>query len=106
MPDPAAVFAALGDPARLALVRSLVEGPQRSSALAERAGLTRPTASKHLRVLHEAGLVEVALDPDDHRARRYALSEGGFQEAQAFLAEVEVFWEGQLQAFKAFAEDR
>ncbi|MCB9741736.1 MAG: helix-turn-helix transcriptional regulator [Alphaproteobacteria bacterium] len=106
MPEPDAVFAALADPTRRDIVRALAAGAERPSELAERLGLTRPTMSRHLRVLHEAALVEVSLDAEDHRVRRYALRREGFQGAQAFLAEVEAFWEDQLAAFQAFVEQR
>ncbi|MCB9742402.1 MAG: winged helix-turn-helix transcriptional regulator [Alphaproteobacteria bacterium] len=106
MPEPDEVFAALGDPVRVAVVRALLEGPERSSALAERLGLARPKMSKHLRVLLDAGLVEVQVDPEDHRAREYHLRRAGFAHAQDFLAEVEAFWQDQLAAFKHFAEQQ
>lgn len=60
-PDPAAFFAALADPTRLALVRllaSLPEGHRQCvRALAWRLGVSQPAVSQHLRVLREIGLV-------------------------------------------------
>ncbi|MBX2803737.1 MAG: metalloregulator ArsR/SmtB family transcription factor, partial [Myxococcales bacterium] len=104
MPDPAAAFAALGDPVRLALIRALLDGPVRSSQLAQRVGIARPAASRHLRVLGDAGLVRAEVDASDHRVRIYSLSPHGFEDPRAFLDEVETFWRGQLSAFAAFAE--
>jgi len=59
--DQAAVFAVLGDPTRLRLLKLL--GQQREpnalcvNALAHVLGVTQPAVSQHLRVLKQAGLV-------------------------------------------------
>lgn len=49
---------ALADSTRLDLVRSLAGGEKAVGLLAEQAELTMYTASRHLKVLREAGLVE------------------------------------------------
>ena len=55
---PATVFAALGDPTRLALVGRLSVGAPLSIArLAEGSALTRQAVTKHLSVLEAANLV-------------------------------------------------
>lgn len=54
------VFAALADPVRRSLLRSLVQGPARVSDLAAHHPISRPAVSRHLRLLGEAGLVTVA----------------------------------------------
>ncbi len=57
-PEPAALFAALGDPTRLAVVRQLAAGVALSAtALAQDAAVTRQAIVKHLQVLEAAGLV-------------------------------------------------
>ena len=54
----AALFAALGDETRLALVGILADGvPQSISRLAERSPLTRQAVTKHLAILEAANLV-------------------------------------------------
>ncbi len=51
-------FAALGDPTRLALVHALItKGEQNVTALVEAVKTTAANASKHLKILREAGLV-------------------------------------------------
>jgi ArsR family transcriptional regulator len=52
-------FKALADPARLAIVNHLA-GRAEACVCEFRLGLSQPTVSHHLRVLREAGLVEVA----------------------------------------------
>jgi ArsR family transcriptional regulator, arsenate/arsenite/antimonite-responsive transcriptional repressor len=57
----AARFKALGDPARVAIVNRLAgAGEVCTCELTEPLELSQPTVSHHLRVLKEAGLVEVA----------------------------------------------
>lgn len=52
-------FSALAEPNRFHIVELLREGPLSVGEIADRLGLNQPQASKHLRVLSEAGLVEV-----------------------------------------------
>src|SRR5919198_15992 len=55
----AARFKALSDPARVAIVNRLA-GEEEVCVCQFRVGLSQPTVSHHLRVLREAGLIEVA----------------------------------------------
>lgn len=55
----AARFKALADPARVAIVNRLA-GADEVCVCQFRLGLSQPTVSHHLRVLREAGLIEVA----------------------------------------------
>jgi DNA-binding transcriptional ArsR family regulator len=57
-PAPDVVFKMLADPTRRAIFERLVQdGEQTVRALTERAGVSQPAVSKHLRVLRLAGLV-------------------------------------------------
>jgi DNA-binding transcriptional ArsR family regulator len=98
------IFVALADPARLAAVRLLRKKPLRSSEIATALSLSRPLASRHLRVLRRAGVVEERSEHDDARVRIYCLRAGAFTELRSWLDEVDASWRDQLQAFKAHAE--
>jgi ArsR family transcriptional regulator len=52
-------FKALADPARVAIVNCLA-GADEVCVCEFRVGLSQPTVSHHLRILREAGLIEVA----------------------------------------------
>jgi DNA-binding transcriptional ArsR family regulator len=52
-------FAALAEPSRLRIVELLRAGPRAVNDIGERLLLNQPQVSKHLRVLKEAGLVDV-----------------------------------------------
>ena len=53
----AEVFKALGHPGRMAIIHALADGPVCACELAEAAGLTASTTSRHLTVLRHAGLL-------------------------------------------------
>jgi DNA-binding transcriptional ArsR family regulator len=59
LPEVSRLFRALGDEARLRILRLLLEAgqPLEQKAIAEAAGLSQPNASKHLVHLVQAGLV-------------------------------------------------
>jgi DNA-binding transcriptional ArsR family regulator len=55
----AAVFGALSDPTRLAIVeRLLSEGEQTAGEISKPFVVSKPAISKHLKVLEDAGLIE------------------------------------------------
>jgi DNA-binding transcriptional ArsR family regulator len=53
------MFTALGEPNRFRIVELLRSGPQPVNDIGERLRLNQPQVSKHLRVLKDAGLVDV-----------------------------------------------
>jgi DNA-binding transcriptional ArsR family regulator len=97
-------LAALADPTRRKVVDLLRSGPRRAGELAARAQMSAPAMSRHLRVLRATGLVEA--DPVDHdaRLRVYRLRPEPFVALQAWLDQLQPFWDEQLAAFKAHAE--
>ena len=101
-PEPARVFAALGDPVRLALVEALGDGRARSIAeLAHGLPITRQGVAKHLRVLEGAGVLaaERAGRETLFRAEPEALAV-----ASDYLAQVARGWDEALLRLKAHVE--
>lgn len=96
---------ALADPVRRAMIELLGRQPRRAGEIADALELLRPAASKHLRVLREAGLVEERAHADA-RARMYALRPEPLGAVRDWLDDVEGFWGAQLDAFKAHVEKR
>jgi DNA-binding transcriptional ArsR family regulator len=78
-------FAALADPVRRALLRSLADGPARVVDLAASHPISRPAVSRHLRLLTEAGLTSVA---EHGRERHYALDRSGLDPVAGYLADL------------------
>ena len=99
-----ATLAALADPTRRRVVDLLRKRPRRAGELAARFGVSAPAMSRHLRVLGPRGLVEEERVEADARVRVYRLRPAPFRDLQAWLSQVEAFWDDQLGAFKAHAE--
>lgn len=53
----AEVFKSLGHPGRMAILHALADGPVCACELAAAAGCSAPTASRHLQVLRQAGVI-------------------------------------------------
>jgi len=86
-------FSALAEPSRLRIIELLHGGPLTVGEIADRLGLRQPQASKHLRVLLEAGLVEVQAVAN---RRNYYLRSEPFQEMDAWLETYRSIWEERL----------
>jgi DNA-binding MarR family transcriptional regulator len=67
---------------RLALFETAIGGPLRLSELAERMGITAPTASRAVDGLVDLGLLERLPDPADRRAVRIDLTGPGRQDVE------------------------
>ncbi len=70
--EAAELFKVLGNDSRLALVWLLSREPLTVGALADRAGLSQPLVSQHLRTLRQAGLVS---SEREGKEIRYALAD-------------------------------
>jgi DNA-binding transcriptional ArsR family regulator len=97
-------FAALADPARRRVVELLRSAPKRAGEIADGLGMSAPATSRHLRLLHRTGLVEAMSVEEDARLRVFRLRQEPFVQLHGWLAEVERFWAGQLDAFKSYTE--
>lgn len=98
----AVVFAALGDPTRLALVGKLGDGSPRSiTELGQDSALTRQAISKHLRVLEDAGVVR---SRRQGRESLFALNPKAITGLQDYLALVSSQWDDALVRLKTFVE--
>jgi DNA-binding transcriptional ArsR family regulator len=98
----APVFAALGDPTRLALVSRLSAGQTHSIArLAEGLPVTRQAVTKHLEVLSHAGLVR---DFRQGRERLWRPETRRLDEARLYLDRVSRRWDEALARLKTLVE--
>jgi DNA-binding transcriptional ArsR family regulator len=98
----AALFAALGDQTRLALVARLVSGqPASIAALTAGSRITRQAVTKHLRVLQNAGIVHSVRSG---RENRFALNPRSLHAMQNYLDRVSHQWDQALTRLKSFVE--
>lgn len=82
MDELSAVFQALADPTRRAIISRLREGPTTVSELAEPFAMSRPAISQHLKVLERAGLIERTADA---QWRRCTLRTAPLETASAWV---------------------
>jgi DNA-binding transcriptional ArsR family regulator len=90
-----AVLQALSDESRRTVLEVLREHPATVSELADLLPIARPGVSRHLRVLREAGLVEVH---QDAQWRVYSLRPEPLAELDAWLGRYRALWEQRLAA--------
>jgi DNA-binding transcriptional ArsR family regulator len=93
-----AVFSALSDPTRRAVMRCISE--QGASSVSEIAGqlpVSRQAVAKHLDALDQAGLVSFERSG---REKRYTLTPAPLGEAMSWMAEVGAEWDVRLQSLE------
>ncbi len=94
-------FSALAEPNRLDIVSLLLDGPLPVGDIAGKLDLSQPQASKHLRVLNEAGLVEV--QPVANR-RIYRLRPEPLQELDKWLDSYRRLWEARMERLEDYLD--
>jgi DNA-binding transcriptional ArsR family regulator len=90
-----AVVRALADGSRRTLLDTLAGGSATAGELAELLPIARPGVSRHLRVLREAGLVDVR---QEAQRRIYSLCPQPLAEVDEWLGRYRAFWEQRLDA--------
>ena len=97
-----AVFAALADPTRRAILARLASGEATVGQLARPFSMTQPAISKHLKVLERAGLVSHGIDAQ-RRPRR--LEPRPLAEANCWLERYRQTWEKNFQRLDALLDE-
>jgi DNA-binding transcriptional ArsR family regulator len=87
------VMAALAEPLRRQILAQLRAGECSAGTLERALRVSQPTASKHLRVLREVGLVRVRKDA---QRRMYALDPAPLRQLDAWLDGYRPFWTAAL----------
>jgi DNA-binding transcriptional ArsR family regulator len=88
-------LAALAEPNRFRIVEALRAGPRGVNELSERLRLNQPQVSKHLRVLKDAGLVDVRAFAQQ---RLYGLRGEPLRQLHAWLERYRRVWEERFEA--------
>jgi DNA-binding transcriptional ArsR family regulator len=96
------VFNAIAEPQRRQILTLLRAGDLPAGEVARELGLTQPSASKHLRVLREVGLVH-------HRTagkqRVYGVDARGLRPVHEWTGGFEEFWNESLGRLDAYLRD-
>ena len=99
----AEVFQTLADPTRFLIVEALRGGEQAVNDIVDRLDIHQSGVSRHLRILHEAGFVQVR--PDGPK-RLYSLRPEPFRELDAWVNRYRILWEARLDRFGQELERR
>ena len=94
----ASAFEVLAEGRRREILDLLRAGERPVGELVDALELSQPAVSKHLRVLREAGLVEVR---QDAQRRWYRLRPAPLAEIDAWLEPYRDLWRGRLDALEA-----
>jgi DNA-binding transcriptional ArsR family regulator len=89
------VLQALADGSRRTLLGILRDHPATAGELADALPIARPGVSRHLRVLREAGLVDVR---SEAQRRIYSLRPEPLSEVDAWLDDYRLLWQSRLDA--------
>ena len=88
-PNLDAIFSALADPTRRAILSRLADGQASVNELAAPFDISQPAVSRHLKVLERAGLIERDIDEQRRPAR---LKAEKLAAAADWIAEFKAFW--------------
>ena len=97
------LFHALADPARLRIVEAMKAGECAVGDIVERMDIHQSGVSRHLRILAEAGIVQMR--PDGQK-RLYSLRKSAFDQLEAWVARYHRHWEARLDRLGAALERR
>jgi DNA-binding transcriptional ArsR family regulator len=98
-----AVFSALSDPTRRAVLDLLRCGSLPAGEIAAAFPVSRPAVSKHLRLLRRARLVN---ETRRSRHRLYSLNPAPLKAVDTWLNQYRIFWEASLTSLKSVVENK
>src|SRR5688572_10384579 len=98
----ASVFAALGDPTRLAIIQRLAEGEASVQELAEPFDISGPAISRHLKVLEQAGLISRRRDA---QLRPCRLEREKLEEIRDWTKRMRRFWDDSFDRMDDYLEE-
>ena len=96
------VFNAIAEPQRREILVLLRAGERPVTELAREMGMTQPSASKHLRVLREVGLVQ---DRRAGKQRVYGLDARGLRPVHEWTGGFELFWSESFERMDAYVRE-
>jgi len=97
-----AIFAALADPTRRAILARLASGERSVMELAQPFDMSQPAISKHLKVLERAGLISGGRD---RQRRPRKLEPKPLAQATKWLERYRRLWEGNYRRLDTLLEE-
>lgn len=102
MPAALSVLEVIAEPTRRRILDAVRDGERSVSELVEQVGMHQPGVSRHLKVLRDAGLVEVR---SDAQRRLYRLRPEPLRELDEWLEPYRAHWAGRLDALERHLAD-
>lgn len=99
----AGTFRALAHPIRRGMVERLAFGSATVGEATRAFGVSKPTVTRHLRILEEAGLVVREVEGRTHRLR---LEAAPLSEAEGWLGAQRARWERLFDTVERYLEDQ
>lgn len=96
------LLSALSEPSRMQIVELLRNGPLTVGEIAIDLNIRQPQVSKHLKVLHEAGIVEVYAEAN---RRIYKLRSEPFKSLDTWLERYRALWEERFDNLETYLEE-
>jgi len=103
MPATLDVLEVIAEPTRRRILDAVREGERSVNDLVEQVGMHQPGVSRHLKVLREAGLVEVRRDA---QRRMYRLRSEPLMELDAWLEPYRAQWAARLDSLERHLQQR
>ena len=98
-----ALFSALSDPSRLAIVERLIgEGEKTAGELAEPFNISAPAISRHLSVLERAGMIERRVD---RQWRRFRVRPDAIVAIEDWVTRQRRFWNASFDRLERLIAD-
>ncbi len=98
-----AIFRAIADPTRREILSILRDGEKTVGGIAGHFRVSRPAISKHLRLLHRAGLVATR---KEGTASVCSLDAGPLRAVGDWLDDYRTFWSESLAGLKKYMEEK
>jgi DNA-binding transcriptional ArsR family regulator len=98
-----AIWSALSDPTRRAIIERLSGGPARVTDLAAPFDMSLNAVSKHIKVLEAARLVRRVRQGREHTLK---LDPAPLREVVRWASDIERFWSERLDRLETFFEDK
>ncbi len=87
-------FQALADPGRRDILMMVAKQKRSINAIAENFDISRPAVSKHIKILRNAGFINIE---EKGRERYCVLNQAGFNEVRQWINLFEEYWKAQFE---------
>lgn len=96
------VFQAIADPTRREIIDLLAEKPLNLNSVADNFEISRPAVSKHIKILHECGLVIIN---KEGRERYCKANLQSLKDVSQWIDKYNHFWNEKLGTLRQFLEN-